>query len=138
MKSLPPKTDRVKTFLDEFLIKLATMQREDSREERAILETHPLRGREILCSIPCVPDEVSQIASDHHEAMDGTGFPRNKRPSKILPLARLIAVANRFAHLTLTGAESEGLEPKKAYAKLLSSEGTLDMQFVHAMKCLIK
>ena len=39
MKSLPPKTDRVKTFLDEFLIKLATMQREDSREERAILET---------------------------------------------------------------------------------------------------
>ena len=39
MKSQPPKTDLIKTFFDEFLIKLATMQRADSREERAILET---------------------------------------------------------------------------------------------------
>jgi putative nucleotidyltransferase with HDIG domain len=72
-----------------------------SFNELMLYESHPFRGMEILQSINVVPDDVISIVFEHHENNIGQGFPRRLRSFKIHPLARVTALANVFAELTL-------------------------------------
>jgi putative nucleotidyltransferase with HDIG domain len=44
-------------------------------EERAIMESHVLRGVRLLQDLSSVPDEVVRIVRHHHEREDGKGYP---------------------------------------------------------------
>ena len=52
-------------------------------KERSILQSHSAHGEAILKSIGM--DEVARVVGQHHECMDGTGYPRGVRPD--LPAA---------------------------------------------------
>lgn len=44
--------------------------------------------------------QVPEIASGHHEKMDGTGYPKGLRGEDMSPLARMLAIADIFEALT--------------------------------------
>jgi putative nucleotidyltransferase with HDIG domain len=44
-------------------------------DERAIMESHVIRGVQLLTDLSSVPDEVVTIVRHHHEREDGTGYP---------------------------------------------------------------
>jgi len=61
--------------------------------ERALIESHPQAAYDILKAVS-FPWPLAQIVLQHHERMDGTGYPRGLREDEILPEARILAVAD--------------------------------------------
>jgi putative nucleotidyltransferase with HDIG domain len=64
-----------------------------SELEFAFIREHPQNGFDILKDVP-FPWPVAQIVLQHHERMDGSGYPSGIAGTDILPLARLLAVAD--------------------------------------------
>ena len=64
-----------------------------SEIEFIMIKTHPQVGYDILKEID-FPYPVSQIVLQHHERMDGSGYPKGLKGEKILVEARIIAVAD--------------------------------------------
>jgi putative nucleotidyltransferase with HDIG domain len=106
-----------------------------TRPEREIYETHPIRGKEILSVIRSVPDDVVQISMHHHENNVGRGFPYRLMKTKIHPLARLIAVVNEFANLTVKSSTGETpVTAGEALTRLYNLKGQeLDLGFLRSL-----
>jgi len=64
-----------------------------SEAEYSIIKTHPLVGYEILKAIE-FPWPIAQIVHQHHERMDGSGYPLGLSGEDILLEARILAVAD--------------------------------------------
>ncbi|MGU3667242.1 HD-GYP domain-containing protein [Methylobacterium sp. A49B] len=68
-----------------------------SAEERAEMEKHAERGRQILeGSSSDVVRIAAEIAESHHERWDGTGYPRGLKGAAIPLPGRIVAVADVF------------------------------------------
>mgnify|MGYP001390437038 CR=1 FL=1 len=61
--------------------------------EYMFIKTHPAAGFDILKSIP-FDAPIAEIIMQHHERMDGSGYPRGLSGDEILIEARIIAVAD--------------------------------------------
>jgi PAS domain S-box-containing protein/putative nucleotidyltransferase with HDIG domain len=61
--------------------------------EFALVKDHPAQGHEILKAI-AFPWAVADIALQHHERMDGSGYPLGLVGDQILLAARILAVAD--------------------------------------------
>ncbi len=61
--------------------------------EFALLKGHPEAGADILAPVD-FPWPVSDLVRQHHERMNGSGYPMGLRGDEILPGARVIAVAD--------------------------------------------
>lgn len=66
-----------------------------SEPEFMIIRCHPAVGQEILGGIE-FPWPVTDMVWQHHERMDGTGYPRGLKGDQICLEARIIAVADVF------------------------------------------
>ena len=64
-----------------------------SQIEFNILKTHPKVGRDIPRKVK-FPWPIAEIIYQHHERMDGSGYPRGLRGDDILIEARIMAVAD--------------------------------------------
>jgi PAS domain S-box-containing protein len=61
--------------------------------EYELIKTHSEKGYEILKNIE-FPFPIAEIIYQHHERMDGSGYPRALKGDEILPEARILAVAD--------------------------------------------
>jgi PAS domain S-box-containing protein/putative nucleotidyltransferase with HDIG domain len=61
--------------------------------EFSLIKEHPQKGYAILKNIES-PWPLSQIVYQHHERMDGSGYPRQLKGEEILLEARILAVAD--------------------------------------------
>jgi PAS domain S-box-containing protein len=64
-----------------------------SEIELSLIQTHPQVGSDILKEME-LPGEVSSIVLQHHERMDGSGYPSGLSGEAILLEARILAVAD--------------------------------------------
>jgi PAS domain S-box-containing protein len=64
-----------------------------SELEMSLVREHPNNGYQILKDIP-FPWPVAEIVLQHHERLDGSGYPLGLRGDQIVPLARVLAVAD--------------------------------------------
>ncbi|PKN89244.1 MAG: hypothetical protein CVU51_01110 [Deltaproteobacteria bacterium HGW-Deltaproteobacteria-1] len=61
--------------------------------EFSMIKEHPQSGYEMLKNVDS-PWPLAQIVYQHHERMNGTGYPRNLKGNEILMEARIMAVAD--------------------------------------------
>jgi putative two-component system response regulator len=61
--------------------------------EFMLIKTHPQVGYDILKDIE-FPWPVAEITYQHHERMDGSGYPRGLKGDEIIPEAKIVAVAD--------------------------------------------
>ncbi len=61
--------------------------------EFQLIQTHPEAGWKILKEI-VLPWPLAEIVCQHHEALDGSGYPRGLKGNEILVESRIIAVAD--------------------------------------------
>jgi HD-GYP domain-containing protein (c-di-GMP phosphodiesterase class II) len=64
------------------------------------VQQHTLEGFRRLSEDPSIHRDVAMAARDHHERLDGSGYPKGLRGEEISPIARLIAVVDVFDALT--------------------------------------
>jgi HD-GYP domain-containing protein (c-di-GMP phosphodiesterase class II) len=72
-----------------------------SRSERLHVQRHPELGYRMLagCSVPVI-EAAARVAWQHHEAWDGSGYPRGLAGPAIDPCARIISIADVYDALT--------------------------------------
>ena len=58
-----------------------------------LIRQHAAAGAEIVGSIG-FEQNVAEIIRQHHERLDGSGYPKGLRDGEILPEARILAVAD--------------------------------------------
>jgi HD-GYP domain-containing protein (c-di-GMP phosphodiesterase class II) len=73
-----------------------------SRDERKEIERHPGESFRILRHIPFTREfsNLLEIIHQHHERLDGSGYPRGLSGEEILLQARLLAVVDTFDAVT--------------------------------------
>ncbi len=111
-------------------------------EEMQIMKTHSMKGREmiddILNNFGLVNfehvDVLRNIAEHHHEAMNGTGYPRGIKGDDIPLEARIVAVADVFDALTSVRSYKKAWSNDDAIKLLIELSGeVLDKDCVNAL-----
>lgn len=106
-------------------------------EERALIETHPHRGREILMLISGIPEDVIEIAYQHHENILGSGYPHGLKKEQIHPLAHIVSTANVFARYAIKSSHHPGMDGKSAIREMeMRMSGTLEPKSFLALKSI--
>ena len=88
--------------------------------ERGIIRTHPQVGYDILKSID-FPWPIAEIVLQHHERMDGSGYPQGLKSNDILLEARIIGVADVL----------EAMSAHRPYRPALGIEMAIDEITLH-------
>ncbi len=84
-------------------------------EEFRIIQTHPVHTLHILQRAPCFA-EFADLAANHHEKLDGSGYPRALTGDDLdLPM-RILAVADIYEALTAERPYRDSLAPAEALA----------------------
>lgn len=71
-----------------------------STKERQVIKSHPIRGYETLCTSPELCHEQLMMVYQHHEHLDGSGYPVGIQGDEIHPWAKLLSVVDVFDALT--------------------------------------
>ncbi|WP_425397591.1 HD-GYP domain-containing protein [Aeoliella sp.] len=104
-------------------------------EERKQIQTHPLRGYEELAARSDVSHEQRMMVYQHHERIDGTGYPVRILGGEIHPWAKLLAVVDVFDALTGSRPYRRPMTVREAAEYVDSHAGT---QFEKEMaKCWV-
>lgn len=90
--------------------------------ECTLLETHSERGAQLLNGLELDPD-VANIIAQHHERLDGSGYPRGLTSAAILLEARIIAVADVVEAMCATRAYRPAVGLAAALAELNKGSG---------------
>ncbi|MCM2350530.1 MAG: HD domain-containing protein [Bacteriovoracaceae bacterium] len=85
------------------LMELPEELRKDSphhldNDQKIEWEKHPLLGAKVLQGSPFVNEQVRQIVYQHHEYIDGSGYPNSLTALKIYPLAKIVAVGDGYVN----------------------------------------
>ncbi|WNJ96238.1 HD-GYP domain-containing protein [Vibrio ruber] len=67
--------------------------------EKNYLKQHTRYGTDIANGIEGFPESAKRVIGQHHELMDGSGYPEGLKGDEIDELAQIIAVANAFDSL---------------------------------------
>ena len=99
--------------------------------EQKLLDTHPALGGRLVQNAKDIPEEVQQIIEQHHEFLDGSGFPHGFQGEQISKLARIVAITNAYDNLCNPNDPKAALTPKAAMAVLYAKyKNKLDTEIV--------
>lgn len=93
-------------------------------QEMALVRMHAEFGQVILSKVE-FPWPLAEIACQHHERLDGSGYPRGLKGDAIMPAARIIAVADVVEAMTSHRPYRAGLGIDAALAELEVHSGTM-------------
>ncbi len=100
-------------------------------EEYEEMKTHPNKGYEILKENEDLPSTSTIVTLQHHERVNGEGYPEGRAGDNIHLLSRIVAVADVYDALVSNRPYREALLPSEAMEYLLGGAGYLfDRQVV--------
>lgn len=91
--------------------------------EYAIIKTHPSIGGKLLGGHP-LAELVSSAANDHHERIDGKGYPNGLCGEQLSLIARIVSIADAFDAMTSTRPYRKGMSEEVAMDILQKGAGT--------------
>jgi HD-GYP domain-containing protein (c-di-GMP phosphodiesterase class II) len=95
-----------------------------SKAEFDLIKMHPQKGYEILKEIE-FPWPIAEIVYQHHERLNGSGYPRGLKSDDILIEARILAVADVVEAMASHRPYRPALGIECAVEEIKSGKGTL-------------
>lgn len=99
-----------------------------TKEEFEEMKRHSLYSYQMVEHNDSISTDVKIAMLQHHEKLDGSGYPLGIRGSQIHPYAKIITIADIFDALVTDRPYKRGIAPKEAVEMLLGMTETLDMQ----------
>jgi HD-GYP domain-containing protein (c-di-GMP phosphodiesterase class II) len=103
-------------------------------EERAIIETHPAAGYEVLKGNSDISSEILDAVRHHHEYLDGSGYPDALCAASIPDIVRMLTISDIFAALIEHRHYKPTMPREKAYEILQGMHGKLEKALVAAFR----
>lgn len=109
-----------------------------SSSEIALIRKHPETAYEILCDIH-FPWPIAEVVRQHHERLDGSGYPRGLMSDDILDEAKILAIADSIEAIALDRPYRPGLGIRSALDLVRSQTRVkLDARYVEVACRLIE
>ena len=107
-------------------------------QEYEVMKSHVDLGLEVLKENPDLPELVIEIVQQHHERLDGKGYPKQLTKQQISQVGRMIAIVDSYDAMTADRVYKVGMHPIKAFKILMkdapdSYDNTLVEQFVNCL-----
>ncbi len=97
-----------------------------------LIKRHPGDGHQLLSKARGVQQEQLDITRQHHERMDGRGYPDSRTASEIPAVARMAAIVDVYDALTSDRCYHRGIPPTLALRRLVEWSGEhFDTELVH-------
>ena len=109
-----------------------------NRHQEASYRTHVDHGTQLCGQLGIDQPSVIEIIRNHHERLDGQGFPNGLVKEQISVLTRIVSIANRFDGLCHTIDPTRAMTPAEALASMYRRESAaLDVSLMQRfIKCL--
>lgn len=98
-------------------------------DERAKILEHSLQGGKIVHKLGFAFDEMVQAIMQHHERLDGSGYPNKLKGDDIGWLGRITAVADSFSAMITKRIYAEAIPPAEAALTLQKDEKRYDSKY---------
>lgn len=100
-------------------------------DEYEIMKEHVVHSRRVLEKTDGIPPVSIQIAAQHHERIDGSGYPDGLKGDEISKFGRAAAIADVYDAMTSKRKYQQRFEPTEVLRKLFEwSEHFYDRQMV--------
>lgn len=106
--------------------------------ERAEMNKHPFYGYDMLKE-STFPSFVADVAYEHHERIDGSGYPRGLSSKEIHDYAKIVAIGDVFDALTSERPYKDAMSIKEALELMKSAIGTqFDIEMMKSFYAFIE
>lgn len=95
-----------------------------SSDEFEQIKDHVDLGLEVLRQTPNIHPDVLEGIAQHHERMNGTGYPNNLMGDKLSIYGRMAAIADTYAAVTQHRPYADAVSPHEALQMLSNWSGT--------------
>ncbi|WP_350433000.1 DUF3391 domain-containing protein [Shewanella sp. H8] len=92
--------------------------------EQNFIKQHPLMSINFLKLADSFPEEAKPLIANHHEFLDGSGYPQGLKADKLDKLSQLIAVVNEYDNLCNGANHNKGKPPSVALGLLYKNYKT--------------
>ena len=106
-----------------------------TKEELAVIQNHTIVGFKYLKAVN-YPTIIASGALQHHERVDGKGYPNRTTSERITDVAKIISVADAYCAAIAEKSFKDSLHAKDAMQDLLGKGGIVYDQVV--LKALVK
>jgi len=114
-------------------------RRQLALHEEELLQQHPRLGHTMLAGVKDLPDIARRIVVEHHERIDGSGYPARLSDTALVMAGQLVGLVDTYESLVTFRAGHVPLSPFQAIRNLfmLGEKRTFDKALVEvAIKCL--
>lgn len=94
-----------------------------TREEFLVMMQHPTDGRDILLQHKNLFHGAVDVAHNHHESLDGTGYPRKIKASSITDFTRIVTICDVYDAITSNRVYKDGQSNLEAFRILYDQRG---------------
>ena len=106
-----------------------------THQEFEVVKEHPKLGYDFMQKNSKLPEPALNIILEHHERIDGTGYPNNIKGKELSCLSKIVSVCDVYSALTTDRAYKPAMSTEKALAILDSAKGSqLDSNLVELFK----
>ncbi len=98
-------------------------------EERDKILLHPLAGIKMVQKLELAFDELNQGIMEHHERLDGSGYPNHLKEENMSRFGRICAVADSFSAMIANRPYAPAKDAQTASAELAAEKNRYDSRF---------
>lgn len=107
-----------------------------TEQERALVQQHPIKSAEILSGLGLSSSAMLAV-EQHHERINGEGYPKQLSGEMINKYARILAIADAFDAMTTERSHKKAITPIRALKTLLDPKNGFDLKLANAFaKCI--
>lgn len=93
-------------------------------EEFNEIRRHPAYGAEMLKKNIAIPSPIIKMVEQHHERIDGTGYPHGLKGKQISKYAKIVCICDVYDAISNDRCYRKKFSPNDAYELILSGSGT--------------
>jgi len=98
---------------------------EHAVNKQDLIQSHTTLGYEVLSHCPgALGKTVAEVARDHHEQLDGSGYPQGLKGKEISAYTRMISIVDTYNMLTSDKPNKKGMTHYDAMTIILERVGT--------------
>lgn len=130
------------TLADCGMSKIPTRIREKKsaldHSEFTDIRKHPVYSYQMVKDLPALKDNMKKAIIEHHERLDGSGYPQGLKIDNISPFSQIIAVADTFHAMTSERSYRAKESPFKVVEMIKENEfGKFDIRVVQALMHIV-
>ncbi|MCH5138142.1 HD-GYP domain-containing protein [Clostridiaceae bacterium UIB06] len=105
-------------------IKLLNKEGRLTDEEFDIIRKHPVYGSDMLKKNISIPSSIIKVVEQHHERVDGKGYPYGLTGNQISKHAKIVCICDVYDAVSNDRCYRKKFSPNDAYELILSGSGT--------------